>query len=334
MNLLPWLLPLSLVATAPSGRPATASLSRVTTTAATQAPADDASATWRETRLTLSGATLVYTERGRGETVLFVHGALEDQRAWLEVAEPLAAKFHVVRYTRRGYEPGSSQPAGTWIAQTKDLITLLQAVDGAGVHLVGDGDGAVIALLAARERPHLVRSLTLVEPGMDGLIVDAKVRKALAREQSMAVAGVRAAVMDQDPAAAVRLATNWISGDEACHDRLPESVRAMFAEHVARESFTEYGAMPGCEDLWRVRAPALIVADAAPDPEAVEYGTASATVSRLVTSADALAHCIKSSRRVSMTTPGPMPQHLQPVALARLIREFAEENARTRMASE
>jgi pimeloyl-ACP methyl ester carboxylesterase len=296
---------------------------------------------WRAGRLNLAGATLAYSERGRGETVVFVHGRLEDGRAWLPVAGPLAASYHVVTYSRRGHEPGriaGPGPAGTPEADAEDLVTLLQAVDGEPVHVVGYGDGAVVGLLAARLKPHLVRSLVLVEPGLDEFVTDASARRAAARSRAEVAAAEKKALAAGDTLAALQAAVTGISGAPETFGRLSEESRRILADHAGLLG-TPRSRPPACGDLWRVRAPVLIVADAAPDPEAAEYRDTPAPPAAAggpgpALAADALARCLRASDRVALDPSGPMPHHLQPAALARAIREFVEQNARARLAVE
>jgi pimeloyl-ACP methyl ester carboxylesterase len=58
--------------------------------------------------------------------------------------------------------PDDAEADGVWVAE------LL----GSGAHLVGHSFGACVALAAAARRPDLVRSLTLIEPGMQKMATD------------------------------------------------------------------------------------------------------------------------------------------------------------------
>ena len=44
-----------------------------------------------------------------------------------------------------------------------DLVELLAGLEG-GAHLVGHGNGALAAMLAAARQPGLIRSLALIQP--------------------------------------------------------------------------------------------------------------------------------------------------------------------------
>ena len=58
--------------------------------------------------------------------------------------------------------PDDAEADGEWVA---DLL-------GDGAHLVGHSFGGCVALAAAARRPEAVRSLTLIEPGMQKLAID------------------------------------------------------------------------------------------------------------------------------------------------------------------
>jgi pimeloyl-ACP methyl ester carboxylesterase len=99
-------------------------------------------------------------ELGRGEPIVFVHGAFDSAEETFPEQRELADQYRLVLVDRRGY--GESPPAMRFEfgSQVDDLTAVL---DG-GVHLVGQSYGGVLCLLAAARRPDLVRSLTVIEP--------------------------------------------------------------------------------------------------------------------------------------------------------------------------
>uniref|UniRef100_UPI0015775E77 alpha/beta fold hydrolase n=1 Tax=Sphingomonas bacterium TaxID=1895847 RepID=UPI0015775E77 len=63
--------------------------------------------------------------------------------------------------------PDDAEADGAWVA---DLLG--DDLPGGGAHLVGHSFGGCVALAAAARRPDAVRSLTLIEPGMQKLAID------------------------------------------------------------------------------------------------------------------------------------------------------------------
>jgi len=98
---------------------------------------------------------------------VFVHGSF----AWGSDTFPgqrlLADAARVILIDRRGYGGTPRGDAVGWPGDTDDLVALLAELGGA--HLVGHSYGGVVALLAAGERPDLVRSLVAVEPPLFGI---------------------------------------------------------------------------------------------------------------------------------------------------------------------
>ena len=122
----------------------------------------------------LSGTRFGYVECGRGEPLMFVHGAVSDYRTWQFQREEFAERFRVIAYSRRYNWPNEQIPKGADYSMTKqvdDLQALLRLLDAAPAHLVGHSYGAFLCLLLAIREPHLVRTLTLAEPPVVTLFV-------------------------------------------------------------------------------------------------------------------------------------------------------------------
>ncbi len=103
---------------------------------------------------------------GAGERVVLVHGSLapDPAAAWMQ-QRALADRYQLVVPERRGYGQSSAAAARDFAVPVGDLITLLHS----GAHLAGLSYGGVLALLAAGQRPDLVKSLTLIEPPVFGV---------------------------------------------------------------------------------------------------------------------------------------------------------------------
>lgn len=95
------------------------------------------------------------------EPVLLVHGsnAGDPGGTWAKQRD-LSDQYHLIIPDRRGYGVSPKGMKPDFSADVADIITLL----GDGAHLVGFSYGGVLSLLAAAERPELVRSLTVIEP--------------------------------------------------------------------------------------------------------------------------------------------------------------------------
>jgi len=104
----------------------------------------------------------------QGSEVLLVHGSVTNgEMTWAE-QRPLADRWRLVVVDRRGYFPNPPADHEDFEEDVPDIVELL----GEGAHLVGHSYGAVISLLAAAERPELVRSLTVIEPPAFGVALD------------------------------------------------------------------------------------------------------------------------------------------------------------------
>ena len=98
---------------------------------------------------------------GAGPPILFVHGDIVGPELTWRKQRGLAERWTLIIPSRPGFGESPPLRRNDFEVEAPMFVELLE--DGA--HLVGHSYGAVIALLAAAERPEAVRSLTVSEPG-------------------------------------------------------------------------------------------------------------------------------------------------------------------------
>jgi pimeloyl-ACP methyl ester carboxylesterase len=97
--------------------------------------------------------------------LVLVHGSVGNGAATWGAQAPLAERFRLVVLDRPGFPPGAPvasvdfEEHGAWLAERLEP----------GDHLAGHSYGGIVSLLAAAERPELVRSLTVIEPPCFGV---------------------------------------------------------------------------------------------------------------------------------------------------------------------
>jgi pimeloyl-ACP methyl ester carboxylesterase len=130
----------------------------------------------KKQHIDINGTLLAYRDSGSGDPLVLVHASISDMRSW-EPLEPIVAKhFRVINYSRRFAFP--NRPIGDQVddalaSHVEDLIELIEKLQLGKVHLVGNSSGAFICLLLAHKRPDLVRTLTLEEPPVVSMFLQA-----------------------------------------------------------------------------------------------------------------------------------------------------------------
>jgi 3-oxoadipate enol-lactonase len=116
----------------------------------------------------VAGSKIYYEECGSGPAVvIFLHDLWLHSVTWDEEWRPICAKYHAVRYDRRGY--GRSEAAKAAYSPVEDLLAIVNDRKIQRAVLVGSSTGAGVAIDFALAHPELVQGLFLIGPIVDGL---------------------------------------------------------------------------------------------------------------------------------------------------------------------
>ncbi len=99
--------------------------------------------------------------------VVLLHDGLLHSITWDGIWPALCAKYHVVRYDRRGY--GRSEPTRTTFVPEDDLLKVMRQVHVDHAILVGNSSGGGLALDFAIAHPEKVDGLFLIGPVVHGM---------------------------------------------------------------------------------------------------------------------------------------------------------------------
>ncbi len=170
----------------------------------------------RTKHVNANGYTFTYVEAGKGEPVLLVHGALADYRSAGAVAERLATRFRVIRYSRRYHFPDRPAQVSDYSPDlhARDLVALIRALHLDRVHLVGHSYGGVVALLAAASAPDLIRTVTVEEPVLMSLIDGTDLMEQQKKERATVMADIRQKFSAGEPNRAADEFLDWVRGND------------------------------------------------------------------------------------------------------------------------
>jgi pimeloyl-ACP methyl ester carboxylesterase len=217
-------------------------------------------------QLRVNDVDLSYIEQGTGAPVVFVHGAFADIRYWEPQRQAVATQYRFIAYNYRYHgtppwpDEGKHYSAATHAA---DLAAFIRQLNAGPVHLVAISYGGLLATLVASEHPDLVRSLTLLEPGIRALLVDLPEAKPVLDEVGQALEPVRTAVKAGDAVQATKLLFEWVNNQGAgAFDKQPEAVRQIFLDNARTVPLLFASPPPpavSCATLGGVKAPTLVV---------------------------------------------------------------------------
>ena len=114
------------------------------------------------------GARLWVETQGSGPPVVFLHGGLDHfDTAFAAQRDVFAATHQVIGIDQRGHghSPDDARPYD-YLEMADDTAAVIEKLGVGAVDVVGQSDGADVALLLARDHPALVRRLVLASANL------------------------------------------------------------------------------------------------------------------------------------------------------------------------
>jgi pimeloyl-ACP methyl ester carboxylesterase len=269
--------------------------------------------------LAANGTELAYVDQGKGAPVVFVHGAVSDLRFWEPQREAFAKRYRFIAYTYRYHGTAPWTDDGKqYTPQTHaaDLAAFLTGLKAGPVHLVALSYGGVVAALVATKDPQLVRSLTLAEPAIFGLLAALPEGKPVLDWWAKGTGPILAALKAGDSLGATKQLSALVNGEAAdSFDKLPPALRQVLSDN-ARTLGPLFAAEPvsvSCDTLRPVKIPTLVIRGAR-TPEI--FSRTNELVGR----------CIEGSRLVVVPDASHTMSYQNPTAFNRAVLEFISKN--------
>jgi pimeloyl-ACP methyl ester carboxylesterase len=214
-------------------------------------------------KMEVNGIELSYVEEGKGDTVVFVHGASGDWRTWEGVRPIISEKYQYVALSRRYHYPNAWADDGknyTMTQHVEDVAAFIRNLNVGKVHLVGASWGGRVAGYLVLRYPELVRSISLSDPALIAPIsVDGKTALAVYQKD---VGKSREAAKKGDARQAAILLYDAVQDAPGAFDKAPPVQQQRFLDNAKTLSPMYTGAAPApvtCEQLAAIKVPVLVM---------------------------------------------------------------------------
>ena len=255
---------------------------------------------------------LACQRRGAGSLVLCLHSSTGSQAQWRTLAERLADRAEVVTPDLHGHGRSPAWPESapnTLDTDARAVMALVQAqrprIAQQGLHLVGHSYGGAVALRIALRHPQLVRSLTVYEPVLFGLLGHGEDEPALEEIRDIART-VASLVRAGELAAAAQVFVAYWGGANAWH-AMNEAQQATVVHRIStipRHFQALFAARPDARLWQRLQMPVWLL-----------HGSATRASARAV--ADRLATLLPGVQRAEIRGAG----HLGPITHAATVAD-------------
>ncbi|AGF47139.1 putative hydrolase or acyltransferase of the alpha/beta hydrolase superfamily [Candidatus Kinetoplastibacterium desouzaii TCC079E] len=123
--------------------------------------------------LKINNYCFYYTQKGTGQPLLLIHGSLCDIRYWKKQIDFLSQYFSVYALSLRHYWPNNfnlNNGSFSIKQHSDDVVLFIEHLIKSPVHLLGHSRGGAVSLKVAINKPCMIKSLILADPG--GFIID------------------------------------------------------------------------------------------------------------------------------------------------------------------
>lgn len=275
----------------------------------------------------VNGTQLSYVEAGNAphgggsQTVVFVHGSLDDYRSWRYQMEPFGQYYRAIALSRRYHYPNAWDSANLEYSaelHAEDLAAFIEQVAGGPVHLVTSSYGGNVGLYMTSQRPDLVRTLTLGEPPLLPWLVYIPGGKAhWQRFLDEAWHPARLAFAQDRPDDGVRLFLDAVMGRPTTQHLGPRGYQMLMdnAPEMRAETLADETYFPPftCNEVDIIRQPVLLC-----------KGELSPEVFHLIT--DDLARCLPNARPPVVIPGASHAMHIgNPAVYNRVVLDFLQQ---------
>ena len=208
-----------------------------------------------------------YIEKGKGEPIILIHGAIGDYNVWALQMDTLAKNHRVIAISRRYARP-NPQPSRddsfdcTVDLHAKDLKAFMKKMNIPSAHLMGHSYGAMIALQTAIDHPSMVKSLVLGEPAVETMLSGSVEGDSLIADfRSNANVAVSLYKEGKDEET-IRQFLKTVLGSDEAYNIVPQAVRDGWVQNLVEGiciSETQDLASISREELRQIKTPALLI---------------------------------------------------------------------------
>jgi len=264
--------------------------------------------------VTVNNYPMVYIEKGKGEPLLLIHGALHDYRTWLKHLNEFSEYNRTIALSLRHYYPekwdGHDSDLG--IEQdVDDIVAFIKKLQLGKVNLLGHARGGEVAMLLASKHPDLIQRLILADPApMFSMLQGQQQALQFLEKRKLILQSSMKYYSNNKIETGLKVFVNHIAGSNTW-DRTSEQNRNVLRQNaLTLKSLIQDIEIPfKCRDLKNISSPVLLVT-----------GEYSNPINRQMN--QAVSSCLKQASKATVADAGLMMYSSNPTAFIFEVQDF------------
>lgn len=258
--------------------------------------------------------SMAYIEKGQGEPLLLIHGALQDYRTWLTHINEFSEYNRTIAVSLRHYYPEKWDGRDTDLGIHQDVDDMAAFIGKLGlekVNLLGHSRGGAVAMLLASKHPELVKRLILADPSpMFSMLQKQDKAMQYLKERKFVLQSTMKYYSGDNIETGLKVFVNHIAGGNAWEKTSEQNRNKLRQNALTLKSLIRDVETPfNCHDLRKIAAPVLMVTGEYSKPI---YGQMN----------QAVASCLKQSSEVTVSDAGHMMYSSNPTAFVFEVQDF------------
>jgi len=264
--------------------------------------------------VTVNDYPMVYIEKGKGEPLLLIHGALHDYRTWQQHVSEFSEYNRTIALSLRHYFPEKWDGRDTDLGiqqDVDDVAAFIEKLKLGKVNLLGHARGGEVAMLLASTHPNLIKRLILADPApLFSMLQNQRKATQYLETRKLVLQASMEYYSNKHIDTGLKTFVNHIAGSNTWDNTSEQNRNVLRQNALSLKSLIDDIQIPfKCQDLKNISAPVLVMT-----------GEYSSSINGQMN--QAVSACLKHASKVTVADAGLMMYSSNPTEFIFDVQDF------------